>query len=187
MELHDKNRSVDEWLDIALKQYGDAEPRSGLEGRVLAMIRFEHKQITMPRWNLWPALAGVAVLVVLGATIFLARGPRIKTVVVTTRQTSPHAEEIVAKTSASFVLSEKRTRSRTSERPMATISRIPHLSQFPSPQPLSEQEEILARYARENTQEAKLVAQARAELLKKDWLEFEAPPNPAETLPQPEE
>jgi hypothetical protein len=49
----------------------------------------------------------------------------------------------------------------------------PKLDQFPSPRPLSKQEELLARYAREHPQEANLIAQAQAELEKQDLLEFE--------------
>ena len=183
MELDDKNRSADEWLDMTLKHYGDAEPRSGLEGRVLATLRFERKRITVSRRNFWPALAGVAILVVVGASIALVRGHRIKPVGVATRQAFPPVEKTPHLSSTSFVSAPKPTDSRTSARSAESISDSPHLSQFPSPQPLNEQEEILARYVRENTQEAKLVAQARAELIKKDWLEFEAPPNSAETSP----
>jgi hypothetical protein len=183
MELDDKNRSADEWLDIALKHYGDAEPRSGLEGRVLATLRLERKRITVSRWNFWPALAGVAVLVVLGASIALVREHRIKPVGVATQQTFPPVEKTAPLSLTSLVSPPKPTHSRTSARSAESIRDSPHLSQFPSPQPLNEQEEILARYVRENTQEAKFVAQARAELMKKDWLEFEAPPNSAETSP----
>jgi hypothetical protein len=187
MELDDKNRSADEWLDIALKHYGDAEPRSGLEGRVLATLRFERKRITVSRWNLWPALAGVAVLVVLGASIALVREHRIKPVGVATQQTFPPVEKTPPLSLTSFVSAPKPTHSRTSARSAESIRDSPHLSQFPSPQPLNEQEEILARYVRENTQEAVLLAQARAELLKKDLLEFQAPTNSAETSSQSEE
>lgn len=187
MELDDKNRSADEWLDIALKHYGDAEPRSGLEGRVLATLRSERNRITVSRWNLRPALAGVAVLVVLGASIALVREHRIKPAGVATQQTFPPAEKAPALSLTSLVSAPKPTHSRTSARSAEGIRGSPHLSQFPSPQPLNEQEEILARYVRENTQEAVLLAQAQAELLKKDLLEFQAPTNSAETSSQSEE
>lgn len=187
MELDNRNRSADEWLDIALKNYGDAEPRSGLEGSVMATLRSERNRITGSRWNLWPALAGAAVLVILGASIVLVRGHRTKPVVVVTRQTSPPVEKTSALRPTSFASAQKPTHSQTSARSTENIRGSPHLSQFPSPQPLNEQEEILARYVRENTQEAVLLAEARAELLKKDSMEFQGPTNPAEISPQSEE
>jgi hypothetical protein len=55
----------------------------------------------------------------------------------------------------------------------AAVAEEPRLEQFPSPRPLSEQEEMLARYVQEETQEAKLVAKAQTEMLKKESLEFE--------------
>lgn len=44
----------------------------------------------------------------------------------------------------------------------------PKLAQFPSPQPLSEQERILASYVAKYPEHAALVAQARAEALQQD-------------------
>jgi hypothetical protein len=181
MKLDDRERSADEWLAIALKHYGAGEPRSGLEERVLATLRFERERISAQRWDLWPVLAGLAVVVFLGAAIFLGREHRIAPAGVAARHMFPAANKTAAKTATSFVLARKPLRPGAFSRSTARVSDNPHLSQFPSPQPLSEQEEILARYVRENTQEAMLVAQARAELLKKDWLEFENPSNSAKT------
>ena len=36
MEPKNNERIADRWLDGALKQYGKAEPRAGVEGRVLS-------------------------------------------------------------------------------------------------------------------------------------------------------
>jgi prefoldin subunit 5 len=47
------------------------------------------------------------------------------------------------------------------------------LEQFPSPQPLSEQEQMLARYVEELPSEAKQIAQAQTELARHDEIEFE--------------
>jgi hypothetical protein len=48
---------------------------------------------------------------------------------------------------------------------------MPKLDQFPSPQPLSEQEKILAAYVAKYPEDALLLAQARAEALRRDALE----------------
>jgi hypothetical protein len=47
------------------------------------------------------------------------------------------------------------------------------LEQFPSPQPLSAQEEILTRYIQQFPREAGLVAQAQTQLSKQEMIEQE--------------
>jgi hypothetical protein len=59
-----------------------------------------------------------------------------------------------------------------SPQPVVAAS-APKLDQFPSPQPLSEQEKILASYVAEYPEHAVLVAQARAEALLRDQEEEE--------------
>jgi hypothetical protein len=183
MEPRDRERRVEEFVDSALKQYGEAEPLPGLEGRVLANLRVPGKELAERR-NWWLALgaAGVAiVVVVVGATTFLTRersaGPQ---VVAAQPATSALAKEAVK----SAVPSKPKDifgsasvfarRARRSMRSLATTGEDgPKLEQFPSPRPLSAQEELLARYVRERPREAGLVARAQAELLKRDLLEFE--------------
>ena len=47
----------------------------------------------------------------------------------------------------------------------------PKLAQFPSPQPLSEQERILASYVADDPQRARLIARVISEGLRQDQLE----------------
>jgi hypothetical protein len=56
------------------------------------------------------------------------------------------------------------------------IAASPKLDQFPSPQPLSKQEKILANYVTEYPEHAALIAEARMEMLRRDQ---------EEELPQP--
>jgi hypothetical protein len=51
------------------------------------------------------------------------------------------------------------------------IAPHPKLGQFPSPQPLSEQEKILQNYVAKYPEQAVLVARARSEELRRDQLE----------------
>ena len=44
MEPENQERLVEQWLDIGLKRYGEAEPRPGLEGRILAGLRAPNKR-----------------------------------------------------------------------------------------------------------------------------------------------
>ena len=53
---------------------------------------------------------------------------------------------------------------------MAVVASAPKLDEFPSPQPLSEQEKMLAEYVAEHHQQAALVARARMADLKEDWI-----------------
>ncbi len=43
---------IDQWLDAALSQYAKAEPRAGLEGRVLATLQAERNRVGLKR-NWW--------------------------------------------------------------------------------------------------------------------------------------
>jgi hypothetical protein len=185
----DRERLVDGWLDRSLKQYGEAEPRPGLEGRVSANLRVKRERRPEGRWSWVPALA-VLLAVMVGGGIFWARGPstvpettagHLSAPVVPKEAPGQLAETEARRPAASaFLSSVPRTAARRSA---AAVADEPRLEQFPSPRPLSEQEEMLARYVREDTQEAKLVAKARTEMLKKDLLEFENLTN----LPEPSE
>lgn len=54
---------------------------------------------------------------------------------------------------------------------MIVASAPPKLDRFPSPQPLSEQEKILASYVEKYPEQAVLLARARTEALRQDQLE----------------
>ena len=55
--------------------------------------------------------------------------------------------------------------------PEFAMARAPKLEQFPSPQPLSEQEKLLQNYVAENPEQAVLLARARTEALRQDQFE----------------
>jgi hypothetical protein len=175
----DRERLVDSWLDASLKQYGEAEPRPGLEGRVWANLRAEREPRPDGRW-IWAPGLGVLLAVMVSGGIFWARGPGARP-----ETTSGHRSTAVVPKEAPAPLATTQARSpadsawlssvprRLARRSTAAVGDEPRLEQFPSPRPLSEQEEMLARYVQEETQEAKLVAKAQTEMLKKESLEFE--------------
>src|SRR5438309_8343821 len=68
----------DRWLDTALRARADAEPRAGLENRVLARLRAEPE----PRRFAWWALpiAAVAVLVIAVVLVSLYRSQQERTI-----------------------------------------------------------------------------------------------------------
>ncbi len=175
----DRERQIEEWLDSALKEYGEAEPRAGLEGRVLANLRAVDEHLSEPgRW--WPALVAVAAMLSIGAAIFIVREHRGNaTEIAAVHPPVSHAPQgLTELTHAPDAAVMPRA---SKHRRFAGLQRLeqeakanaPRLEQFPSPQPLSEQEKILARYVAELPSEAKQMAQAQTEIERQDQIEFE--------------
>ena len=189
MEPKEHEKIASQWLDAALKQYGEAEPRTGLEGQVLANLRVEKERLAEPRrWRL--AFAAVAAIVVVGEVMFVGRehlgaNKEIATVqapVIHPPQSSVTSDRepggtVIAQASARPKPLRRRQPGRVVE------DSEPRLEQFPAPRPLSEQERMLARYVEERPQEAKLVAQSQAELLRQELLEFEKQQESSELPP----
>ena len=69
---------IEKWLDAALDWYSSAEPRPGVENRVLARVRAEREKHATRRWLLW----GVAGVTAVAAVVLIA-------VVLTLRPGSP--------------------------------------------------------------------------------------------------
>jgi hypothetical protein len=175
MRDKDDNPSAERWLDAALKQYGEAEPRPGLENRVLANLHAEQARPAFsPRW--WPPVAATVAIAVLAGGALLLKGKPDVTEITNSNQAAVVSRNQVPEppvASASRPSSAPRHPLRPrSESHIAQTSSAPRLEQFPAPVPLSEQEEMLARYVREQPQEAILVARARAQLLKQELERF---------------
>src|SRR5438876_5029804 len=65
----------DHWLDDALRQYGNTEPRAGLQTRVLSNLRSaQTNKATRATWK-WVLAASAAVAVVIASLSFVG-GPR---------------------------------------------------------------------------------------------------------------
>lgn len=70
MENNERDRKLDQWLDEALSEYGAAEPRFGLEQRVLNRVRAEQQRSR--KWNVWrwmPAFAAIAAVIVVAVAV----------------------------------------------------------------------------------------------------------------------
>jgi hypothetical protein len=186
MEPRGDEKNASQWLDAALEQYGKAEPRTGLEGRVLANVRAEQERLP-ERWNWWPALAVVAVMLAVGVAVLLETGrhamkngiAKVQPAVVSHQRAPDRGlnTTLLPKTAA-----VQRKRPKPTQAFRTVEAAEPRLEQFPSPQPLSEQEQMLARYVEDLPWEAKQVAQAQAALLKRDPFEF-AEYGPVPNLP----
>ena len=173
-----RDRDVDQWLESALSQYTKAEPRAGLESRVCANLQAERNRIaSRHRW--WWVVGTAAALAAILAVVWVGGGDRKRNArsaagaSMTTNREAPR--DSIQPRAAPQVARPQRevAQRRPANRPMRdlALARMPKLAQFPSPQPLSEQEKILASYVANYPEHAALVAQARAEALRRDRAE----------------
>jgi hypothetical protein len=176
MEPKERERMAEQWLDAAFKRYGEAEPRPGLEGRVLVNLRAADGQLGKRVW--WPAVAVVAAIAI-GASMFLVKeqgGSQPRAASATQVADSPQSSRGLNRRRAMAPNPEaaRRRTVATRERQFHLAKAAePELEQFPSPQPLSAQEQMLARYVKELPGQARELAQAQTQLRQQDQVEFE--------------
>jgi len=167
MSDHEKNDHLDELLDSALAQYSSAEPRPGLETRILAHVRQAGATAPSPgrnwRWLWAGAMAAIAVVTI----VFLAGrhpgvtlpGNKVVQVPQAPVQVSPPHQSGAPATVTNI---PKHGRKMT-VRPhfeTARLIREQRPSVFPTPSPLSEQEKLALAYAARTPKE-ELIAQIR--------------------------
>jgi hypothetical protein len=182
-DMHDE---VDRRLDAALAKYAAAEPREGLEGRILANLRAERAQTPHGAWWRWSIAGALAAAIVVALALAWKSG-------------SPSPPVIANHPSEAMPVAEQPRSHGAPEpgedrgHPPAVHSAIGHsmhhasapaiatanpkLDQFPSPQPLSEQEKLLQSYVAENPEQAVLVARARMEVMERELKEMKAFPS----------
>ncbi len=161
---------LDRVLDAALAKYAAVEPRTGLEERVLANLRSAAPLANGAwwRWSLATALAAVLLIVITLAWRSRAPShPEIANHPTSTEHSGAGSEKNVAH--HANATPRPRLTHRTHALGSATVvAAVPKLDQFPSPHPLSEQEQILAAYVAQFHDEAVLVARARKEASERD-------------------
>jgi hypothetical protein len=169
---------LDRMLDSALAKYTAVEPRTGLEKRVLANLRVERTRIADHAWwrrGLAVTMTAVVIVVVaVGLRSSKPSQPLVKNTpsVTTPNPLKPETRKPVTQMANrnENVLPPRREpiRHTVAHQTEAVVAAYPKLDQFPSPHPLSEQEEFLARYIVQDPQRAALVAEARMKVLRKD-------------------
>jgi hypothetical protein len=169
---------LDRILDLALAKYAAVAPREGLENRILGNLQAQRGQVPNRAGHRWYAMAAVAAVAVVVMTLAWRSGKNSHTSVAnqpTATAAVKASSEIVSNSSTNEVRAQgpKRTPRAMKRRAYlpAEVAAQPKLDQFPSPQPLSEQEKILASYVAEDPERAILVARLRTELLRQDELE----------------
>jgi hypothetical protein len=172
MKPEDQEHSIDQLLDTGLKRYSNVNPRLGLEGRVLARLRAERIR-EGSCWAKWAVLAAVALIALAGWVAGKRAGisPMVGASHSPSLATANGPKMVVSPATATSAivwspgLGRPARKSRLSEASEAASG--PKLDQFPSPQPLSEQERLLADYVAQYRNQAVLVARARTEFLQR--------------------
>ena len=150
-----EKRFVDELLNASLRRYAGAEPRPGLEGRVLAGVRARQQG---ERWrNVWTWAVGMAAVAAM-VTLLVIHWPRQQPAqlpeTAQARATVAHGQkgtdrgyQLAAPTTAEVAPPVQPRMSHRPPRsaPQRWVDTRPQ--QFPTPRPLSEQEKLLVAYA----------------------------------------
>jgi hypothetical protein len=176
-----ENDKLDRELDAALAKYAAVEPRTGLEGRILANLRAEQEHAAERSWRRWPAVAALAaVIVVILSMAWRSEKPAQHTAAKHPSPTTQTNQEVPTQVTNDSRSGSNRPREarpgrrlkpRALSDPATIVVPAPKLDQFPSPQPLSEQETILTRYVANYPEHAALIAQARSDELRRDGAE----------------
>jgi hypothetical protein len=166
------DHDLDRLLDAALTKYSSVEPRAGLEDRVLANLHVEQTRVPARTWWRW-GLAALAAIVVVAIALAFRSEKHLKPHVVQQAPApgrAPYSPETQIARREATADSIRPVRPRTSGRRVAAVraTPVPKLDQFPSPQPLSEEEKILAGYIEQDPQHAALLAEARMDSLRRD-------------------
>lgn len=155
----------DRALDAALAKYASAEPRVGLEQRILASLRAADVRKPSPFWNWGGVMALAVVLICSTALVWRWSRPAHPPIAVhpSVPQIPPVTPEVANRegnTQATRAKTVRHVKVRHRSQPEVAATN-PKLDVFPSPLPLSEQEKLLAIYVGEYPEQAALVAEGR--------------------------
>jgi hypothetical protein len=174
MTDHDKDRQLDEMLDALLATYSSAEPRPGLENRILANVQdMTGKQGSATWWNFkWLWEGAVLAAVIVGGVLIRGKrpvAPPPRTVVQTVQPAvqqpmvqqpmvqqpviqKPRVQSVPAAAGSERVIHRHKTLAREPQQ-NTTLARSQRPSIFPTPTPLSEQERLMFTYLANTPQE----------------------------------
>ena len=162
---------LDRTLDAAIGKYASVEPRGGLEERILANLRAASTRSAQPAWWNWGFAVLAAVLAIAAMLVWRWNQPMQTPLAIhpSTLEQAPVASELAHRggnPAPPTQLLPRRTPRPQPEQKLVAAN--PKLDVFPSPLPLSEQEEILASYVSQYPKHAALVAEARMDDLRQE-------------------
>ena len=180
----DKQIQIDDMLDSLLTNYSSAEPRPGLETRILANLCEADKKASQAWWNFKWLWAGAITVAIIMAAVLISGRQRIApptNTVVETRQPAPQPQiqplaPIAPQAAARIPRHKPSTVPTAQQNATLTLSERPAV--FPTPTPLSEQERLMFTYL-ENTPQEIIVAQLPRNNDQKESEEFWADREPS--------
>jgi hypothetical protein len=165
---------LDQRLDTVLAKYANAEPRGGLEERVLANLGTKQAGTVAQLWWRWSATIALATVVL--AVLAISHGLKsrradqpMRANMMTPKPKATKSEVADQQITSPWQIRKAQARRNPHARAIAVL---PKLEQFPSPQPLSEQERILANYVAHFHNQAVLIARVNTAELQQDRLEM---------------
>jgi hypothetical protein len=162
--MKDPNQDrLDDWLDRALRQYGNVQPRIGLEGRVAARLEVARtSSATQKRWVLSIATAAAMCLVFIsiwkGASPPRQVGHTVQNFSAQLPKAHGPATPEVQKRRKSGITNAANNTRRNSVDQAARTAESPRLSEFPAARPLSQQEQLLKAYVNQFPEQAAVIA-----------------------------
>ncbi len=164
MDPTNREHDVEQWLDGALSQYGKAEPRTGLESRVLANLEAERDRMaSRRRW--WWAVGAVAAAAAIVAVVWLEENSRKKNPAdMAGTPTTIHHEDAQKAIEPGPVPQAAHPGKESAQRRLANqpsrelaVAAAPKLDQFPSRRSLSGEELLLVRRLNEQSDKVALL------------------------------
>jgi hypothetical protein len=166
---HENDRKLDEMLDAMLSAYSAAQPRPGVEARILANVQEQAGKSTRWgfRWTWAVAALATAVLII---AVYISRHltqpvePQVAARPQQPKESAPVSQEkpLTTPQVTASVPSARHSRRQNVRATRAAADQVIAVKQdvFPSPSPLSEQEKLLLRYLTRTPRE-ELIAQSR--------------------------
>ena len=155
------------WLESALEEYGNAEPRSGLEGRVLANLQSERERITARQRWFW-ALTLTATVAVIILAVWMESDTALRTSIPTSmsapsEQKRTESKQRLVQTAKPGMFQQSRKITSQHVKQNRSVHSFeaavaPKLDRFPSSQPRSEQERLLLAYLNQTPKEEVMLA-----------------------------
>ena len=174
-----ENDALDRALDAALAKYSAVEPRAGLQERVLANLQAQRGNAGAAAWRYWAAAGAMAVLIWIVAMSLSRRTIKPEAVKGPNHVTQRDIEPALTANSADQLrLPRGQVHSVNAEvtqrkhHPPVLAKAAPRLPEFPSLEPLSDQEKMLADYVAQFREQAVLIARFNEEDLQRDRAEF---------------
>ncbi len=153
--MNSEQTRLDKFLDDALKNYSEAEPRIGFESRIVANL---HVAPARPWWYGRVAYAYAAIVVVCAMSYGVYRlassGPEMAPPAIASRVSAPEVIRSSPRTVSTVPVHERAQKRLQTHRDEEEQQRVTLASALPVPMPLTQQEKLLLAFARDNPKEA---------------------------------